>query len=135
MVLDYDYDFLLFGISCHVKDYRMCWALNKKLGISLKKEENLLLPVQHSEEVNEYPFYSYSDEAFRIKYIVAGNRGTKGLLVKEQKQVDFFLLIEGHYEIVNTYDLLKKLKEIDVILAAFELNPNHLKSKQNLLFE
>ena len=27
----YEYDFLLLGISCHERDYRVSWALNQKL--------------------------------------------------------------------------------------------------------
>ena len=34
---DYEYDFSLFGICSHEKDYRLCWAINSSLNISLYK--------------------------------------------------------------------------------------------------
>ena len=37
--IEYDYDFVLIGISSHEKDYRVCWALNNKLGLELVKTE------------------------------------------------------------------------------------------------
>ena len=36
---EYEYDFRLIGISCHEKDYRICWGLNNRLHLSLAKEE------------------------------------------------------------------------------------------------
>ena len=35
----YEYDFLLIGISCHEKDYRLSWALNQNLSLQLIKEK------------------------------------------------------------------------------------------------
>lgn len=35
--IDYDFDFRLIGISCHARDYRLCWALNNHLEIQLEK--------------------------------------------------------------------------------------------------
>ena len=29
---EYDYDFTLIGISCHAKDYRICWSINQRFG-------------------------------------------------------------------------------------------------------
>ena len=36
---DFEYTFQLIGISCHEKDYRLCWAINQKLALNLKKTE------------------------------------------------------------------------------------------------
>ena len=33
--LDPDPEVFLIAISSHVNDYRLCWSLNRKLGISL----------------------------------------------------------------------------------------------------
>ena len=34
---EYEYDFDLYGISSHEKDYRICWAINNSLGLSLER--------------------------------------------------------------------------------------------------
>ena len=36
---EYDYDFQLIGLYCHVKDYRLAWALNKRFEFDFVKQE------------------------------------------------------------------------------------------------
>jgi len=130
---DYDYDFLLFGISCHLKDYRLVWMLNKTLGIHLKKEEDIV--VDDTPPAKSFSFYAWDDEGNRLKYILVANRGDSGYLVQEQKQADFFIVLEGIYSIIDKDELLSKIRSTEQVLMAFELNPNELKSRQNLLFD
>ena len=35
--IDLDTSFHLYGISCHLKDYRFAWTVNKSLGVEFKK--------------------------------------------------------------------------------------------------
>jgi len=133
--IDYDYDFLLFGISCHFKDYRLCWALNRKLDLRLKKEEDLKISAQEPEKQAQFSFYTFQDDRAHLNYFVAANRGSEGYLIQEHRQVDYFMVIEGVLETLDSSEITKKLREMEVIITAFELDPNELKSKQNLLFE
>lgn len=133
--IEFDYDFLLFGICCHLKDYRLCWSLNRKLGADLQKEDDYELVAKTDETPRKFSFYSWNDEENHLKFIVVGNRSTQGLLIQEQKQADYFLLVEGLIDLVDSEGLLTKIKGIDVVLTAYSIDPNQLKSKQNLLFE
>lgn len=130
---DYDYDFLLFGISSHAKDYRLCWSLNRLLEIELTREEDIVLDEQP--DPRPFSFYAYENEDAHLKYIVVANRGEIGRLIAEQKQADYFLVIEGYYNQLNRSLLLEKVRSSDFVLTAFELDPNELKSRQNLLFD
>ena len=48
---EYEYDFELFGISTHEKDYRLCWAINNSLKISLERtSEDVELIFRHQKE-------------------------------------------------------------------------------------
>lgn len=133
--IEYDYDFTLVGIACHEKDYRIAWALNNKLKIELKKTEDLRIELKKNTSPTLFPFYEFiDDETFR-EYFLIGNRGGKGLLIPEQKQVDYFLMIRGNT--LSTADkgsLLKQLKDTNIVLAAYDIDANNLDSKQNLLF-
>ena len=52
--------FTLIGISCHQKDYRLCWELNKILELELQKEEDIPGP---NEEIS-FSRYYYNNEDF-----------------------------------------------------------------------
>lgn len=132
---DFDYDFLLFGISCHVKDYRLCWSLNRYIGTDFKRDNDLEIKLAGQEELARFSFYTWDDTDNHLRYFIVANRGIPGLLVQEQKQADYFLLVEGYIDLVDADELLAKLRDINVILTAYQLDPNELRSRQNLIFD
>ena len=40
--IDLDVSFYLFGISCHLKDYRFAWTINKSLNVDFVKTKPFL---------------------------------------------------------------------------------------------
>lgn len=132
--IEYDYDFTLIGISCHEKDYRIAWALNNKLNIDLKKTDDLKIELKKNISPTLFPFYEFIDEESYREYFLIGNRGNGGMLIPEQKQVDYFLMLRGNIDTDTKSSLLKQLKDTNIVLAAYDIKPNTLESKQNLLF-
>mgnify|MGYP003643408626 FL=1 len=57
----------------------------------------------------------------------------KQSLIPEHKGVDFFLKIEEQ-GFLNIKELVVKLKQLPVIVTAFTVDQNQLKSKNNLIF-
>lgn len=145
---DYDYDFLLIGILSGVPDYRFCWILNKLLGLNLKKQEDLVIQI-NIEEKNKSPkldfekpekkksfsFYACENETLHVSYKVVANRTENHLLIKEEQSVDFFLIIDGLYDDLHASEIIRKVRESDMVITAYEIDPNQLKSKENLIFE
>ena len=72
-------------------------------------------------------------EKYREFFIIA-NRASDRFLIPEKKQADYFMVIKGSNSGQEKEEIIKNLKAIDMILAVFEIDPNQLKSKQNLLF-
>lgn len=132
--IELDYDFLLFAISCHLKDYRVCWALNEVLDIALKKQDDLELYLE-AEQRNYFSFYTFYDELRRLKYTVVANRGDKGFLLKEQGHMDYFLVIDGSHDFLDPNKVRVLVQSIRQVLTVVSLDPNILPSKQNLIFD
>lgn len=129
---DYDYDFLAIGISCHAKDYRLCWSINKALNINLGKDIDIELTSKKG-KTSKHSSYFYIDELTEKEYRLVSNKSNNDFLVKEQKQADFYLLLYENDS--DSYkEILTQLKTINIILMAFEVNVSTLKSKENLLF-
>lgn len=68
----------VYGISCHVRDYRLCWALNQELGLSFTKEDEAL--------------FKCKDESKQISYSLLRNRKESGYLLPELKHADFLFV-------------------------------------------
>jgi len=139
--VDYDYDFLLIGICSHAKDYRLCWEINNILGIKLERENEMTLNPDTSvgagtpsSELNAYSLYFYEDEENNNYFHVISNKSSNETLITEQKQVDYFLRIKGNINPGYPGDIIKKLRSISIVLTAYEIDPNKLKSKHRLLF-
>lgn len=132
--IEYDYDFVLIGICSHEKDYRICWAINQKLDFDLKKTEDLEIKEKKQAEPSLFSMYVHENPEEYVEYYVIANRGANGMLVPEQKQADYFLMIRGTITDGQVESIIKQLREISMVLTAYEIDPTQLKSKHNLLF-
>tara|TARA_B100000809_G_scaffold259526_1_gene304714 strand:- start:527 stop:940 length:414 start_codon:yes stop_codon:yes gene_type:complete len=132
LTLDEDYDFTLVGISCHSKDYRLCGEINKVLNIDLIRTVDL--EICKKDTLNAHSFYEFIDDDNYLEYYLISNRGDNGFLIPEQKKVDFFLMSKGNISDNHTNDVICKINTLSLVLTSFSIDPNMLKSKQNLLF-
>ena len=131
--IDYEYDFHLIGIACHVPDYRLAWAVNKALGIELTKEKDLDLKVD-KKNLGYFSFYRFDQEELERTYHLIGNRSSVGYFIPEQKQMDYFLQYWGNASEQKFKRWQKAIREIPFVLTAIEIDPATLKSAPNLLF-
>ncbi len=131
--IEYDYDFVLIGISSHEKDYRICWALNNQLGLNLTKTEALEIKDKKQDEPSHFSLFSLEQPDEFMEYFIIANRSEKGMLIPEQKQVDYFFIIRGEVEDDKIMEMIKLIKESNLVQTAFRVDVNALKSKQNLI--
>lgn len=132
--IEYDYDFILFGICSHDKDYKLCWTMNQKLGMDFSKTDSILIKDKKQNEPSEFPVYHFcEEEIFTDFYFIANKSGTN-TLIPEQKKADYFFLAKGNLTDEEKNSTLKKIKEMQSVLTAFEIKPESLKSKQHFQF-
>lgn len=132
LTFEEDYDFSLIGISCHSKDYRLCWELNKLFFIDMIR--NADLEINKKDKISAFSFYEFIDDANYLEYYLISNRGNSGYIIPEQKYMDFFLMIKGNISDNHTKECIAQINSLSLVLTSFSLDPNKLKSKQNLLF-
>ncbi len=132
---EYEYDFDLYGISSHEKDYRICWAVNNSLGLSLERTvENIEVIFTNQEKQNSlFPVFKFEKGEALETYYLIGNKYENSQLIEEQKHVDFFLMIKSN-GVETSNDVLNKLKNISFILSVNKIDVSTLKSKKNLIF-
>lgn len=147
--VEYDYDFLTLGISSREPAYRVCWFLNKTLGINLKREEENHLIFDHDIE-NHHVIYFYFSKEELVEYALIKNKSesceeedssmlslfetknTRGYLIPEQPKIDYYLRVT---DLTETNELISKTREIPYFNAVFDIDVHRLKSKENLIFE
>lgn len=123
------YDFKLIAISCHLKDYKLCWKLNLKLGVELNKaEKDIEIKTKQNSSLHAYFVYDNIDDY--CTYYLIKNR-SESFLIPEQANADYFLKLEGE---IDELFVMKKLNEVPEILTTYSIDINTLKSKENLIF-
>ena len=131
---EYDFDFKLLGISSHVKDYRLCWTVNKSLDLDLvKSEDEIIIRQKRIDEALNFSIYYYLNSDTEVEFELICNRHEHGFLIPELKSADYFLKI-SECDTTEIDEYLGLLKEANLINMAFEIDVNSLKSKQNLIY-
>ncbi|CAG5077742.1 IPExxxVDY family protein [Parvicella tangerina] len=131
---EYDFDFHLLGISCHEKDYRICWAINQALGLNLAKEEqDIEVFMKKSNRSSLHAMFTYFHEESETDYRLIANRSTLGILIPEKAQADYLFMVTDTAE-RSAQELRSKVNEIPFVLTSFIIDVESLKSKENLIF-
>ena len=130
-----DLDFVLVAITSPLRDYRLCYFINKVTGLRLHKMADY--EIGFPPPVGQATFSRYSDfnEANETEYYLLANKGIDGgTLVPEMRHSDYFLLIRGFIDDEDLEELLDRLVSIEEVVVASEISPQKLKSKENLIF-
>lgn len=130
--LEYDYDFFLIGISSHGKDFRLCWEMNQLLGIDF--ERTMDFEIVQKDNLKVFPFFEYVDVNNGIEYVLIKNRGNAGLLLPEETNSDYLFVIKGAVTADTIKAVSQQLIDIKIVLTAYPIEVNKLKSKENLIF-
>ena len=106
-------DFALVGISCHLKDYRFVWTLNKALKSNFFKTKPFFL----ADSDRGFSQFKYPTE-LSTAYIFA-NRSPTGFLIKKKPQVDFWLRMEES-DSIRLKKWTNEIKGIPQVLFVYE---------------
>ena len=129
-----DFDFVLVAITCSLKDYRICYLINKALRADFVRVDELNLNFIAENMSPSFSRYAYFPENSETEFYLLANKGTEGLLIPEMNGVDYFLLIKNFIDDEDLNYWISHIKKIPEVLAAVEVEPKKLKSKENLLF-
>ena len=115
-------DFALVGISCHLKDYRFVWLLNKVLQSNFIKTKQFCL---HDSDCRfsqfEYPMELSTAYMF-------SNRSPTGYLVNGKPQVDYWLKIEEP-DSERLHKWVEEIRTIPQVLVAYEEGAEKVKEQ------
>jgi len=155
LILDDFFDevlYTLIGVHCTIEDYRLAYLLNKKLEINLIRKP---VDLDYKNTKSTYSIFEWEDKKQLITWSLVSNickiEGIKQVsynslfdnpekitktfnLIPEYKRVNYFLKIDYGYNSNKEKQVLDSIMNIPQIATAYSINPNQLKSKENLIF-
>ena len=132
--ITHDVDFLMAGIICPYKDYRLCFEINDSLNLQLKRKKDHTVYLGKPGAIATFSHYAFANK-FGEEFLVLSNKSTNGMLIPEKSAYDYFILIKNYGAHFVFEEFLKKIKSIEMISAVTELFPEELKSCDNLLID
>ncbi|UOE50068.1 IPExxxVDY family protein [Mucilaginibacter sp. SMC90] len=129
-----DFDFVLIAVTSSLKDYRVCFLINKYLNFNFSKTDDLEVDIYPGAEPVLFSLYRYSWETTETDFFFIGNKGSDGYLVPEIKSADYFLMIRNYIDDNELDTIISSLNKIPEIVAAVKIDPKKIKSRENLLF-
>ncbi len=150
VVLNYenDHDYNLIGIHTSLEDYRLAFFLNNSLNTCLGRYHQDLDFGTNASYFSLYTFdcvqtftywslisnkYDYVSDNTSLNPLFDKEYQTS-LLIKEKKQVDYFLKIEGDVNEQKLEQIIYKINKIKTVITSYSINPLTLKSKDFLIF-
>ncbi|AZQ59926.1 IPExxxVDY family protein [Maribacter sp. MJ134] len=143
----YDDSFLLIAMHSTMADYAMAYELNITLKANFKRTRKDFDLFENS----VFPCFEWQDTYHDRCWVLVANQSLKRellanndlfqnestysvpRLVPELKDVDYFLKIEE--DITGSSDkIIKNVLTMPKVMAAYEVDSNKLKSKNNLIF-
>ena len=129
-----DLDFILIAVTTPLKDYRICYLINKCLDFNFTKSADLAIDIYQGAAPVYFSLYHYNRGAGETSFYFISNKGPGGYLIPEMKKADYFFMIKNYIDEADVEKLISDLNRIPEIVAAVKIDPKKIKSRENLLF-
>ncbi len=126
-----EYPYFLIGICSSDSDYRLCWSLNRALGLAMKMEKPVEV-MRRKGEASMHSLYTFVSDYEYVKYRLVENKTVNGFVLPEVAKADYLLIIDKS-EGIDADEILRKMKNVRQVLLAFLVDISTLKTKQNIL--
>lgn len=115
-------DFSIVGISCHLKDYRFVWLLNKALKSNFTQTNQFYL------NDSKCSFSQFEDPMELSTAYIFSNISKKGFLISGKSQVDYWLKLEKP-DNERLHKWIDEIRTIPQVLVAYEESAEKVKEQ------
>jgi hypothetical protein len=134
LVIDYEFNFELLGVTTAAKGYRLAWEINQRLNIHLIRQPDLVVGFKNNEE-KTFSFYDFETPLNRLKLFKnkpSEQESGKYFLIPEFPHYDFIILaaMEDH----THQQLLDLIRSISAVQLVAFIPLEGLRSKSNFIF-
>jgi hypothetical protein len=128
-----EYDFELVALASYMKDYKLCWSINKHLQCAFELSDNYITNVFADKSTAQHPMYYYRNEEMKEQCFLLPNTTHESCLIQEFKNFPYLLILKNFTAVRKTV-FLESLKALTEIVALVPVEVESLKNKKKLLF-
>jgi hypothetical protein len=128
-----DLDFVLIAVTTALKDYRICYLVNRSLNFNFVKIDDLEAVIEPANVLSLFSRYQFNSESAKTNFYFIANKGTEGYLLPEMRKADYFLMTKNIIPDNELDSLISVLNKIPEIVAAVKIDPKKIKSREKSL--
>ncbi len=125
----------VIGIVSTLKGYKFCWSLNHHLSLDFRLHPDMEVQLEKRRIFYYFNIYAYDDLDMNSSHLLYENESKGEYLVPEFKHLDYLWLVRSEDDntvtIIN--NLLERLRKLDIIQMATNMQLGNIKSKENLI--
>ena len=135
LLIEYEFDFQLLGVSSAARGYKLAWELNRQLQISLVRQPDLVVGFKKDEE-KCFSYYAHDASLNRLKLFKnrpADQETGKYFLIPEFPHFDFIILaaMDEQYTEQKLIDQVRSTPSVQFVSI---IPLEGLRSKSNFIF-
>lgn len=130
--IEFEYDFLLFGILSSEKAYRLAWYINHQHPYNFERTEDYAITL--GTKNCSFTRFDFTYEENHTLYTLMANKDEGSFLLPELRKFDYLLLVSGALEFFDEQRLRRDLSAFPPVQLVYAVDVNTLKSKQNLVY-
>ena len=126
---NYFEDYLLLAIVSPLKDYTLTFFMNKQLGLSLKKYDDLRI----SKKGGAYSWYYYKQDNKYVSCFLIGNNHSRQKLIPALKDFDYFFLLKDVIDKEQLQLMASSIRKIQNVVGVFEQDMSTISGLDELI--
>jgi hypothetical protein len=99
----------------------------------VKMDQSMEIRHKKMETHTQHSVFEFVHEEDHLEYFLLANKNEASLLIPEQKNADYLFLLRNNF-VHAVPELIQTLRSIDLVIMAFAIDVESLKSKENLIF-
>jgi hypothetical protein len=131
---DISYDFKLVGIATTLKEYRLCFFLNKIFGCDFTKLKDHSFESKDRTRKLVFSVLKGEDENLKNCFFVFSNKNFGEYLVDEASEFDYILSIKGSAEVAEVESWCTSIRGLNNVLVCRPLTLKKSKSNERLIY-
>ena len=131
---DLDTDYKLVGIGTSLKEYKICFHLNRLTGCDFRKLPALVFEPKDRSRKTEFSVFKGEDSS-QNTFVVFTNKNLGDYLLPEISNYDYVVQIRGKFTDDDMKNLLDGIKLFPEVVMCSEVPLKKIKSKERLTYE
>jgi len=133
--VEFDFNFKLFALSTTLRDYQLCYQINKNFLYNLRRVNDIEVNQPKKQVASVHSHFSFCIEELQREIHLITNHSNGSYFLSELKIADYLLKLMGEVSEEEETEILNRLRKIQSVNLVKEIPVDSIRQKNNLIFD